>query len=81
MLLSAAYTLGNSMQESLEILKVCVRVLSAVNTKAVPDARDIEALRHCLGGVPPADLDELACTVIAKAVRRRAQARAAMKEC
>ncbi len=67
------------MQESLDILKVCVRVLSAVNAKAAPDASDIEALRLYLGGVPPSDVDELACTVITKAVTRRAQARKAMK--
>ena len=67
------------MQESLNIMKVCVRVLAAVNRKTAPDAHDVEMLRKYLGWPPPADVDELACAVIGKAVMHRAEARTAMK--
>jgi len=67
------------MQESLNIMQLCMRVLAACNAKAAPDPQDIEVLRKYLGGSPPDDADELACAVISKAVGRRAQARKAMK--
>ena len=63
------------MQESLNIMKVCVRVLAACNDKLAPDPQDVDMLRKYLGDSPPADVDELACAVISKAVGRRAQAR------
>lgn len=67
------------MQESLNIMTVCMRVLAACNEKVAPDPQDVETLRNYLGQSPPADVDELACAVIGKAVGHRAQARAAIK--
>jgi len=61
------------------ILTICVRVLAVCNDKIAPDPHDVEVLRKYLDESPQGDADELACAVIGKAVRRRTQARTAMK--
>jgi len=61
-------------------MKVSLRVLAALSDRIEPDPADIDALRYFLGSsAPPADLDELACAVIQKALVRRARVRAVMK--
>jgi len=61
-------------------MKVSLRVLAALSDRAEPDGADIDALRYYLGSeAPPADLDQLACAVIQKALERRARIRAVMK--
>ena len=67
------------MQQSLNIMKVSLRVLTAINAKDAPNPGDVEALRGFLGRHGPANLDELACEVIQKALLHRAKARDAIK--
>lgn len=68
-------------KENLEIMKVSLRVLAALSDHAHPDPADIDTLRYYLAwDTPPANLDELACEVIKKALVRRAWIRAAVKE-
>ena len=68
------------MKENLQIMKVSLRVLAAITDRIVPQAADVDMLRYYLGSeAPPANLDELACAVINKALERRARIRALMK--
>ena len=67
------------MQQSLNIMKVSLRVLAALNEKQAPDPADVQTLRDYLGEGGPTDLDELACEVIQKALGARAEARRAIK--
>lgn len=63
------------MQQSLNIMKVSLRVLAAVNEKQPPDVEDIQTLREYLGRQGHSNPDELACEVIQKALLERAKAR------
>jgi len=67
------------MQQSLNIMKICLRVLAAVDGKQLPAAEDVETLRQYLGEDGPPDLDELACEVIQKALSARAKVRKEIK--
>ena len=64
------------MQESLDAMNAALRVLTAVNEKRQPEAKDVEVLRSLAGpqreGV---GMDELACDAVANALKRRAEAR------
>ena len=61
-------------------MKVSLRVLAAVSDRLEPERADIDMLRYYLGSeAPPADLDELACAVIQKALERRARVRAVLR--
>jgi hypothetical protein len=61
-------------------MKVSLRVLASLNDRLEPDRADIDMLRYYLGSdAPPADLDELACAVVQKALEQRARNRAVMK--
>jgi hypothetical protein len=67
-------------KENLQIMKVSLRVLAALSDRVEPAPADVDTLRYYLGwDAPPANLDELACEVIKKALERRARIRAAMK--
>ena len=66
------------MQQSLEAIETALRVLAAINAKYHPDPADVDALRAYAGPEPDGmGLDEFACEVIQKALRRRADVRAA----
>ncbi len=60
----------------MEVMKVSLRVLAAVNEKRTPDQADVDTLREYLGRPGPANPDELACDVIQKALFDRDKARA-----
>ena len=65
------------MQESLDAMKLALRVLTAICEKREPDAADAEELRHyapLLGRLP---IDEVACEVIQQWLRIRAGGRSA----
>ena len=64
-----------TMQQSLNVMKVSLRVLAAVNAKETPSQTDLETLREYLGRPGSANPDELACEVIQKALFDRAKAR------
>jgi hypothetical protein len=66
------------MQESLEAMKVALRVLSALTEKRPPDPADIEELRR-YAPLANGSLDELACDVIQEAVKHREHARSQLK--
>ena len=61
------------MQQSLEALETALRILSAINAKDHPDPADIDALRACWPQRDGVGLDEFACEVIQKALKRRAE--------
>jgi hypothetical protein len=63
------------MQESLDAMKVALRVLTALTEKRAPNTPDVQALRQLAGDTGNSDLDDLACEVIQKAIKRRAQVR------
>jgi hypothetical protein len=65
------------MQESLDAMKLALRVLTALTERRDPDAGDAEALRGLAGDTDNRDLDDLACEVIQKAIKRRDQVRKA----
>jgi hypothetical protein len=58
------------MRAGIDAIKTGTRVLTALTEKR-PDAADIQALRQFDEFTNGRDLDELACKVIQKAVRRR----------
>ena len=63
------------MQQSLDAMKLALRVLQALNEEREPDEQDLTSLRALaplVGNLPP---DELACEVIKLAIERRAQVR------
>jgi hypothetical protein len=60
--------------ENLEAMRAALRVLTALNEKREAAATDIEELRSYTGAEPPGMApDELACTVIQKALERRSR--------
>ena len=66
------------MQQSLEAMETALSVLASINAKHHPDPADVDALRAYAGRQPHGmGLDEFACEVIQKALKRRADARAA----
>lgn len=67
------------MKEHLEIMKVSLRVLNALNESVPPDEADLEILREYLGNDGPSDPDELACEVIRKALWVRSRIRLALR--
>jgi hypothetical protein len=68
------------MQQSFDSMTTALRVLKAVMEKRHPDAADIAALRDLAVPQPQEiDVDELACEVIQKALKRRADARGARR--
>lgn len=67
------------MKEHLEIMKVSLRVLNAMNESVPPDEADLEILRAYLGNDGPSDPDELACEVIRKALWVRSRIRLAIR--
>jgi hypothetical protein len=66
------------MQESLDAMKLSLRVLSALNEKRDPDPTDVEQLRALAPFVADLPPDELACEVISRALQHRAHVRAAL---
>jgi hypothetical protein len=64
------------MQQSLSTMQTALRVLTAITEGRQPDPVDVAAL-HSYAGPQPAgtDLDEFACEVIQKAIKRRAEVR------
>jgi hypothetical protein len=64
------------MKESLELLTVSLRVLTAINNKQPPDQSDIDLLITSAGSRPAGmGLDEFVCGVIRSAIEQRAIAR------
>ena len=66
-----------SVKTALNIMKVSLRVMTALSKKQQPDSVDVETLRRYLGTRGPSDLDELAREVMQKALIARAKARGA----
>jgi hypothetical protein len=64
------------MHDSLEIMKIALRVLTAVSQNGVVDPQDIAELEK-FGGARPADLalDEFTCGVVQQALKNRAAKR------
>lgn len=56
-------------------MKLALRVLSALNEKQRPDRQDVAELRRLAPDDALNDTDELACEVIQRALKRRAQIR------
>jgi len=66
------------MEDSLAATEIALGVLTAITENRLPDPADIVALRSYADAHPDGiDLDELACTVIQKAMNRRDEGRAA----
>jgi len=66
------------MQAGLDAMKTALRVLTAITEKRQPDPADITLLRNYAGPQPQdIALDEFACTIIQRALKRRAEIRAA----
>ena len=66
------------MQQTLEAMETALRVLIAIIAKCPPEPADVDALRAYAGPQPDGmGLDEFACQVIQKALKRRIEARAA----
>jgi hypothetical protein len=64
------------MQESLEAMKTALRVLTALTEKLQPSPLDVDMLRQYAGPQPDGiGLDEYACDVIQRAIKRRAEVR------
>ena len=67
------------MQQSIRILEVALRVLSALNEKRYPDNADVAILEEFAGPKPSSqDLDEFTCDVIRKALSHRSEVRKAL---
>jgi hypothetical protein len=61
------------MRESIDVMKIALRVLTAVSQKHAPDSQDIADLESFAGPKPPdVDLDEFTCSVIQVALKKRA---------
>jgi hypothetical protein len=61
------------MHDGIEIMKIALRVLTAVSQKHAPDSQDVVDLEVFAGPKPPdMDLDEFTCGVIQLALKRRA---------
>jgi outer membrane protein TolC len=65
------------MQQSMDAMRVALRVLQAITERHLPDAKDLEELKRL--APLPADQphDELACDVIKQALQRREEIRSA----
>lgn len=73
------YTTNSAtLRESLSTMQTALRVLTAITDGRQPDPADVAALHSYAGPQPPGiDLDEFACEVIQKAIKRRAEVRGA----
>jgi hypothetical protein len=66
------------MQESLEAIETALRVLTALTEKRQPSQGDLDMLRQYGGPKPDGiGLDEYVCSIIQKAINRRADVRGA----
>jgi hypothetical protein len=75
------YNRQRAMQKALEAMETALRVLAAINAKQDPDPGDVHALRAYAGPQPDGmSLDEFAREIIQKALKRRAEMRAAGSE-
>jgi hypothetical protein len=64
------------MKRSLDAMVVALRVLHAINMKETPNDEDVEELQRLEPLLADtAELDELACEVIQRALKRRAEVR------
>ena len=63
------------MQQSLDAMKVALRVLQAVTDNHYPDPADVERLKQFAPLLADAPADELASDVIQQAIKRGADAR------
>jgi hypothetical protein len=62
-------------------MNAALRVLTAICKKQNPGSQDIAELVALAGPQPDdMDLDEFACTVIMQALKRRSEARAALRQ-
>ena len=67
------------MRESIEVMKIALRVLTAVSQKHAPDSQDVADLEVFAGPKPTdMDLDEFTCGVIQLALKRRAGRRTSL---
>ena len=65
------------MQYGLDAMRVALRVLTAITDKRNPDPGDLQELHRLAPLHADASPDELACEVIQKAIKGRADARQA----
>jgi hypothetical protein len=65
------------MQESLDAMRLAMRVLTAVSERQQPAPADVEALRALAPSVANLPPDEIACEVIQQSLKRREVFRAA----
>jgi len=66
-----------TMQQSLSTMQTALRVLTAITEGRQPHPADVATLRSYAGPQPPGiSLDEFACEVIQKAIKRRGAVRA-----
>ncbi len=64
------------MQEGLAVMKIALRVLSAISEGKQPEPADVHAVQNYAGPQPEgAGLDEIACAAIQRALTRRAKIR------
>jgi hypothetical protein len=64
------------MEDSTPVLKIAVRVLTAINEKTYPDEADIREIEAIAGTRSPGmSLDEYVCDAIQIALKRRAEER------
>ena len=64
------------MHNNLEVMKVALRVLTAVSHKHAPNPHDVTELEEIAGPKPHGmGTDEFTCGVIQDALKKRAQAR------
>jgi hypothetical protein len=62
----------DTMQESLEVMKTALRVLTALTEKCQPSPLDVDTLRQYAGPQPEGlGLEQFACDVIQKLLGRR----------
>ena len=73
-LLSTLYYYG--MEQSLDAMKVALRVLTSLTEKRPPAHSDLDSLHRFAPALVHLPADELACEVIQQALRRRAAMRA-----
>lgn len=67
------------MQQTFEAMQTALRVLGSITEKRHPEPADTDALQAYAGPKPEGmDWDEFACTVIQKAIHRRAEVRSRM---
>ena len=59
------------MQESVDAIRVALRVLAALTEYRNPDPEDVEKLHQLAPPTADASLDEMACAVVEEALKRR----------